>query len=177
MPRKIPMRKCVATNERFPKKELLRVVRTPEGELTIDRTGRTNGQGEYLKKDINAVNLARKKGSLESALEMKIPEEFWQEIEEPLIKKDQNVAYAQIPIRKWGHHCCDFELPSMAVPLIQFLMVVLILVPRQNLIGIVMQVGLLITGLFGQPVVLLIVQRLKDILQKTKTILEIHMII
>ena len=41
---------------------------------------------------------------------------FWQEIEEPLIKKDQNVAYAQIPIRKWGHHCCDFELPSMAVP-------------------------------------------------------------
>ena len=82
MPRKIPMRKCVATNERFPKKELLRVVRTPEGELTIDRTGRTNGHGAYLKKDINAVNLARKKGSLESALEMKIPEEFWQEIEE-----------------------------------------------------------------------------------------------
>jgi predicted RNA-binding protein YlxR (DUF448 family) len=87
MPRKIPMRKCVATNERFPKKELLRVVRTPEGELTIDRTGRTNGHGAYLKKDINAVNLARKKGSLESALEMKIPEEFWQEIEEAVAEQ------------------------------------------------------------------------------------------
>ncbi|MBQ7992934.1 MAG: YlxR family protein [Solobacterium sp.] len=81
MPRKIPMRKCVATNERFPKKELLRVVRTPEGELAIDRTGRTNGHGAYLKKDPEAVKLARKKGSLEAALEMKIPEEFWQEIE------------------------------------------------------------------------------------------------
>ena len=87
MPRKIPMRKCVATNERFPKKELLRVVRTPEGELTIDRTGRTNGHGAYLKKDINAVNLARKKGSLESALEMTIPEEFWQEIEEAVAEQ------------------------------------------------------------------------------------------
>lgn len=87
MPKKIPMRKCVATNERFPKKELLRVVRTPEGELTIDRTGRTNGHGAYLKKDINAVNLARKKGSLESALEMKIPEEFWQEIEEAVAEQ------------------------------------------------------------------------------------------
>ena len=87
MPRKIPMRKCVATNERFPKKELLRVVRTPEGELTIDRTGRTNGHGAYLKKDINAVNLARKKGSLESALETKIPEEFWQEIEEAVAEQ------------------------------------------------------------------------------------------
>ncbi|MDO4520337.1 MAG: YlxR family protein [Erysipelotrichaceae bacterium] len=87
MPRTIPMRKCVATNERLPKKELLRVVRTPEGELTIDRTGRTNGHGAYLKKDINAVNLARKKGSLESALEMKIPEEFWQEIEEAVAEQ------------------------------------------------------------------------------------------
>lgn len=87
MPKKIPMRKCVATNERFPKKELLRVVRTPEGELTIDRTGRTNGHGAYLKKDPEAVRIAKKKGSLESALEMKIPEEFWQEIEEEIARQ------------------------------------------------------------------------------------------
>jgi len=81
------MRKCVATNERFPKKELLRIVRTPEGTLAIDRTGRTNGHGAYLKKDPEAVRLAKKKGSLESALEMKIPEEFWQEIEEEAAKQ------------------------------------------------------------------------------------------
>lgn len=87
MPKKIPMRKCVATNERFPKKELLRIVRTPEGTLAIDRTGRANGHGAYLKKDPEAVRLAKKKGSLESALEMKIPEEFWQEIEEEAAKQ------------------------------------------------------------------------------------------
>ena len=51
MPKKIPMRKCVATGEQLPKKELLRVVRTPEGTLAVDTTGRTNGHGAYLKKD------------------------------------------------------------------------------------------------------------------------------
>lgn len=87
MPRKIPMRKCVATGEHYPKKELLRIVRTPEGELVIDRTGRTNGHGAYLKKDMEAVNLARKKGSLSKALEMNIPEEFWAEIEQEVVKQ------------------------------------------------------------------------------------------
>ena len=46
--RKIPMRKCVITNERFPKNELIRVVRTPEGEIVVDPTGRKNGHGAYL---------------------------------------------------------------------------------------------------------------------------------
>lgn len=86
MPRKIPMRKCVATGEHFPKKELLRIVRTPEGELAIDRTGRTNGHGAYLKKDIEAVKLAKKKGALKQALEMEIPESFWEEIENEVTK-------------------------------------------------------------------------------------------
>ena len=80
MPKKIPMRKCVATGERYPKKELLRIVRTPEGTLAIDLTGRTNGHGAYLKKDADVIALARKKGSLSQALEMEIPDEFWDEI-------------------------------------------------------------------------------------------------
>ena len=86
MPRKIPMRKCIATGEHFPKKDLLRIVRTPQGELAIDVTGRTNGYGAYLKKDIEAVRLAKKKGSLKQALEMDIPEEFWEEIEHAVTK-------------------------------------------------------------------------------------------
>ena len=69
MPKKIPMRKCVATGEQLPKKELLRVVRTPEGTLAVDTTGRTNGHGAYLKKDV-----------LAKALSQKIPDEFWDEI-------------------------------------------------------------------------------------------------
>lgn len=80
MPRKIPMRKCVATGEQFPKKELLRIVRTPEGELAVDLTGRKNGHGAYLKKDPAAVEAAKKNHALERALGVKIPDEFWNEI-------------------------------------------------------------------------------------------------
>ena len=84
MPRKIPMRRCVATGEQVPKKELLRIVKTQEGELSVDPTGRKNGHGAYLKKDPEAVRIARKKGSLARALETEIPEEFWSEIEEAI---------------------------------------------------------------------------------------------
>ncbi len=80
MAKKIPMRRCVATFESLPKKELLRIVRTPEGELKVDPTGRANGHGAYLKKDVEAVELAKKKGSLKRALETDIPDEFYEEI-------------------------------------------------------------------------------------------------
>ena len=48
--KKIPLRKCVATNNQFPKKEMFRIVRTPEGEIKIDLTGKLNGHGAYLSK-------------------------------------------------------------------------------------------------------------------------------
>ena len=81
MPKKIPMRKCVVTNERFPKGELLRVVRTPEGNVEVDTTGKKNGHGAYLKKDLEVLNTAKKNHALNKALEMDIPEEFWEELE------------------------------------------------------------------------------------------------
>lgn len=59
--KKIPMRKCVVTQEQLPKKELIRVVRTPEQQVVIDSTGRTNGRGAYLKKDLAAIELAKRK--------------------------------------------------------------------------------------------------------------------
>ena len=80
MPRKIPMRRCVATGEQLPKKELLRIVRSPEGKLLVDLTGKANGRGAYLKKDAEAVERARKTRALERALEVSVPEEFWEEI-------------------------------------------------------------------------------------------------
>lgn len=80
MAKKIPMRRCVATFESLPKKELLRIVRTPEGELKVDPTGRANGHGAYLKKDVEAVELAKKKGSLKRALDTDIPDAFYEEI-------------------------------------------------------------------------------------------------
>ena len=78
MARKIPMRRCVATGEQLPKKELLRVVRTPEGTLAVDPTGKANGRGAYLKKDPAAVAAARKNKALERSLEVTVPEEFWE---------------------------------------------------------------------------------------------------
>ena len=80
--RKIPMRKCVVTQERFPKKELIRVVRTPEGEIEVDLTGKKNGHGAYVSKKAETIEKARKNRALERALETKIPEEIYLKLEE-----------------------------------------------------------------------------------------------
>lgn len=78
--RKIPLRKCVSTGEILPKKELLRIVRTPEGNVLVDLTSRANGRGAYLKKSIEAVNKAKKSNCLGRALECNIPEALYEEL-------------------------------------------------------------------------------------------------
>ncbi|CAM4201812.1 YlxR family protein [Erysipelothrix inopinata] len=78
--RKIPMRKCVVTQEQFPKNELLRVVMTPEGTVEIDESGRKNGRGAYLSKTIEAVELAKKNRALDRALKTKIDDEIFEEL-------------------------------------------------------------------------------------------------
>lgn len=80
--RKVPMRKCVVTQERFPKKELIRVVRTPENEIVVDPTGKKNGHGAYIQKSLDTLAKARKNHALSRALEMEIPESVYAELEE-----------------------------------------------------------------------------------------------
>ncbi|MBR0461119.1 MAG: YlxR family protein [Erysipelotrichaceae bacterium] len=80
--KKIPMRKCLATGESLPKKDLLRIVRTPEGEVKVDLTGKLNGKGAYLKKSIEALEAVRKKDLLSRALDVKVNEDIYKEIEE-----------------------------------------------------------------------------------------------
>ena len=80
--KKIPMRRCVATGESLPKKELLRIVRTPSGEVAIDESGRQNGRGAYLKKSKEALELAIKRKSLVRALECEIPDEIYAKLAE-----------------------------------------------------------------------------------------------
>lgn len=75
--KKIPMRKCIATNEQLPKKDLLRLVRTPEGTVEIDETGRKNGRGAYLKRSREAVEIAKKRKSLPRALETTIDDQLY----------------------------------------------------------------------------------------------------
>ncbi|MBP3853481.1 MAG: YlxR family protein, partial [Erysipelotrichaceae bacterium] len=65
--RKIPMRKCVVTQERFPKMELIRVVRTPENTVEVDPTGKKNGHGAYVSKKAETIALAKKNKALERA--------------------------------------------------------------------------------------------------------------
>ncbi|GJM57846.1 RNase P modulator RnpM [uncultured Dubosiella sp.] len=79
--KKIPMRKCVVTQERFPKKELIRIVRTPEDTIEIDVKGKRNGHGAYIQKSIETLEKAKKNKALERALEAPVPQEIYDELE------------------------------------------------------------------------------------------------
>jgi len=73
----VPMRSCVITKERCEKKNLLRIVRTPEGNIEVDETGKKNGRGAYLKKDIEVINKARQSKILEKILMTEIPDSVY----------------------------------------------------------------------------------------------------
>lgn len=79
--KKIPLRRCVVTKEQLPKSELLRIVKDKEGNISVDLTGKLNGRGAYIKKDIEVLNTAKNKNILSRALEVSIPEEVYIEIE------------------------------------------------------------------------------------------------
>ncbi|MEO2075050.1 MAG: YlxR family protein [Bacillus sp. (in: firmicutes)] len=85
--KKVPMRKCVATGEMKPKKELVRIVRSKEGDVSIDLTGKKSGRGAYLSKDKEAVLLAKKKNTLANHLEVSINDSIYDELLE-LIEKE-----------------------------------------------------------------------------------------
>ncbi|MBE6114761.1 MAG: YlxR family protein [Erysipelotrichaceae bacterium] len=80
--KKIPLRKCIATNEQLPKKELVRVVKSKEGVVSIDTTGRSNGRGAYLKPSLEAIEIAQKQHLLDRALETKVPTEIYDQLKE-----------------------------------------------------------------------------------------------
>ena len=79
--KKIPMRSCVVTREKLPKKELFRVVRTPEGNKIIDESGKSNGRGAYLKRDLEVIKKAQKSKILNRTLEVEVPDEIFAELE------------------------------------------------------------------------------------------------
>ena len=74
--RKVPMRMCLGCQEMKPKKELLRLVRTPEGQVEIDPTGKRNGRGAYLCPQADCLHMAAKAHRLEKAFGVAIPEEI-----------------------------------------------------------------------------------------------------
>ncbi|MBG9589877.1 RNase P modulator RnpM [Cytobacillus firmus] len=86
--KKVPLRKCVATGEMRPKKELVRIVRSKEGEVSVDPTGKKSGRGAYLSKEKEAIFLAKQKNILANHLEVSIDDVIYEELLE-LIEKEK----------------------------------------------------------------------------------------
>lgn len=78
--KKVPTRTCVVTKEKFPKSELVRVLRTPEGNVILDLTLKANGRGAYLKKDKDVINKAKKTKILNKMLETDIKDDIYEEL-------------------------------------------------------------------------------------------------
>ncbi len=78
--KKIPTRTCVVTKEKYPKQELIRVVRTKDGNIIVDETGKANGHGAYLKKDVDVILKAKKTKCLNRILNVEIEDSIYEEI-------------------------------------------------------------------------------------------------
>jgi len=89
--KKIPMRRCLATQQSFPKKDMFRIVRTPEGEVKIDNEkGKLNGRGAYISKTVQAVKIAREKKIIDKQLEVKVPDEIYDQLLEIINNENKN---------------------------------------------------------------------------------------
>ena len=84
--KKIPLRTCAVTNEKLPKKELVRIVRDKDGNVSVDLTGKANGRGVYLKGDIEVIEKAKKSKALDRKLEVSIPDNIYEELREVVSK-------------------------------------------------------------------------------------------
>ena len=85
--KKIPMRTCVVTRQKYEKRELVRIVKNPEGVIEVDLTGKKNGHGAYMKLSQEVLEMAKKNHALDRALETEIPQEIYDELEKLLEHK------------------------------------------------------------------------------------------
>ena len=88
-PKKVPLRMCAGCGEHRPKKELIRVVRSPEGEISLDCTGKKSGRGAYLCSAPECLKKARKAKRLERSFSCQIPDDIYQRLEEDFSKIEQ----------------------------------------------------------------------------------------
>ncbi len=84
MQKKIPQRQCMGCRERKPKRELIRVVRTPEGQVCLDFSGKMNGRGAYLCPNAQCLQKALRSKALDRSLEVAIPEEVYARLEKEM---------------------------------------------------------------------------------------------
>ena len=81
--KKIPQRQCLGCNEHKPKRDLLRVVKSPDGEISLDFTGKKSGRGAYICKDIQCLRKARKSHRIDRSLSCTVPEEVYDLVAPP----------------------------------------------------------------------------------------------
>lgn len=84
MQKKIPQRQCMGCRERKAKRELIRVVRSPEGEVSLDFGGKKNGRGAYICPNLECLKKAIRSKALDRSLEVTIPEEVYQRLEKEM---------------------------------------------------------------------------------------------
>lgn len=87
MAKKIPMRQCIGCGEMKSKKELIRIIKTPEGEIVLDKTGRANGRGAYICNDVECFKKARKNKGLERSFKQSINAEIYDALEKEFTKE------------------------------------------------------------------------------------------
>ena len=86
--RKTPVRRCSGCGEHFPKNELIRVVRTPEGEILLDLIGKKSGRGAYICKKASCLKKARKSRRIDSSLECSISDDVYDRMEEEITRAE-----------------------------------------------------------------------------------------
>lgn len=87
--RKVPLRTCIVTKEKIDKKDLIRIVKNKEENVFIDLTGKANGHGIYLKKDLDVIKKARSGKILNKALETEVTNTIYDELEK-IVRSDNN---------------------------------------------------------------------------------------
>ncbi|MBR2929599.1 MAG: YlxR family protein [Clostridia bacterium] len=86
--KKVPVRRCVGCGEHFPKNTLIRVLRTPSGEIVLDLHGKASGRGAYVCKSALCLRRARKSGRISASLECPIPEEVYDRLESEIAENE-----------------------------------------------------------------------------------------
>ncbi|MGN0172767.1 MAG: RNase P modulator RnpM [Acutalibacteraceae bacterium] len=88
-PRKLPQRLCTGCGEMKPKRELVRVVKSKDGDIALDLTGRANGRGAYVCRSLSCLQAARRSKRFEKAFSCRIPDEIYDQMEEAM-KADEH---------------------------------------------------------------------------------------
>src|SRR5690625_5516025 len=92
--RKVPLRKCVVMNEMKPKEEMIRVVRNKEGEVFVDPSGKKNGRGAYLSKDLAVIEKAEKQRTLNQLFNVEIDQAIYEELKQ-MVRSEEHTSELQ----------------------------------------------------------------------------------